>query len=397
MRFFRPTLRVRMALLYGGLVLLVGVSLLFTCVILLDKAIVTPKFHVTAGTQILDDHNNPISLQQATDQERTDAIHYLIKTGLLYFSIIIVIGTTGGYLLAKQALRPIAKLTQTARQLSTETLDQRINLGGPDDELRELADTFDDMLARLDAAFDSQRLFVANASHELRTPLSVIKTELEVTLSDPDADPEELRRMAAVVSSAAERAQRLVTSLLTLARLQAVGGGELEVNEPVDLATLVPSALHAVAAEAADKGVRIETEIEQAETTGDPRLLERLIGNLVENAIRHNVPGGWLRITTGQAPEKVWLHVANGGTVIPSGDVDRLFEPFRRGAGKVRTATRGAGLGLAIVRLIVEAHQGRLQAAAPPFGGLAIRIELPRQRRNARVESPDKAQVDAVA
>ena len=121
MRFFRPTLRVRMALLYGGLVLLVGVSLLFTCVILLDKAIVTPKFHVTAGTQILDPHNNPISLQQATDQERTDAIHYLIKTGLLYFSIIIVIGTTGGYLLAKQALRPIAKLTQTARALSTET------------------------------------------------------------------------------------------------------------------------------------------------------------------------------------------------------------------------------------------------------------------------------------
>jgi Signal transduction histidine kinase len=386
-----------MALLYGGLVLLVGVSLLFTCVILLDKAIVTPKFHVTGGAQVVDEHNNPISLQQATDEQRTDAIHYLIKTGLLYFSIIIVIGTTGGYLLAKQALRPIAKLTQTARALSTETLDQRINLGGPDDELRELADTFDDMLARLDAAFDSQRLFVANASHELRTPLSVIKTELEVTLSDPDADPEELRRMAAVVSSAAERAQRLVTSLLTLARLQAVGGGELEVNEPVDLGTLVPSALHAVAAEAADKGVRIETEIEQAETMGDPRLLERLIGNLVENAIRHNVPGGWLRITTGQAPEKVWLHVANGGTVIPSGDVDRLFEPFRRGAGKVRTATRGAGLGLAIVRLIVEAHQGRLQAAAPPFGGLAIRIELPRQRRHPRVESPDKAQVDAVA
>jgi hypothetical protein len=198
-----------------------------------------------------------------------------------------------------------------------------------------------------------------------------------------------------VVASAAERAQRLVTSLLTLARLQAVGGGELEVTEPVDLAWLVPGALHAVAAEADEKGVRIETEVEEATTVGDPRLLERLIGNLVENAIRHNVPNGWLRITTGQTADKVWLHVANGGTVIPGGDVDRLFEPFRRGAGKVRTATKGAGLGLAIVRLIVEAHQGRLQAAAPPFGGLAVRVELPRERR-PRVAMLEKAKVDAV-
>jgi signal transduction histidine kinase len=385
-----------MALLYGGLVLLVGVSLLFTCVILLQHAIVTPRFTVQGNAQILDAHGRGTTLQSVTDQEQEDAIRYLLKTGILYFGIIVIIGTTGGYLLAKQALRPIAKLTQTARALSTETLDQRINLGGPDDELRELADTFDDMLARLDQAFDSQRLFVANASHELRTPLSVIRTELEVTLSDPDADPDELRRMGTVVASAAERAQRLVTSLLTLARLQAVGGGELEVAEPVDLARLVPLAVSAVAAEAEEKGIRIETEVEEAITIGDPRLLERLVGNLVENGIRHNVANGWLRITTGQTADKVWLHVANGGAVIQNGDVDRLFEPFRRGAGKVRTATKGAGLGLAIVRLIVEAHRGRLQAAAPPFGGLAVRVELPRER-HSRMELSDKAWVDAVA
>jgi signal transduction histidine kinase len=395
-RFFRPTLRARMALLYGGLVLLIGVSLLFTCVILLQHAIVAPKIGVGRGTVITDLQGRPTDLQELTNRQRDDAIRYLLKTGILYFGIIVVIGTTGGYLLAKQALRPIAKLTQTARALSTENLDQRINLGGPDDELRELADTFDQMLARLDQAFDSQRLFVANASHELRTPLSVIRTELEVTLSDPDADPEELRRMGTVVASAAERAQRLVTSLLTLARLQAVGGGELEVSEPVDLARIVPLAVSAVAAEAEEKGIRIETEVEEAVTVGDPRLLERLVGNLVENGIRHNVQNGWLRITTGQTNEKVWLHVANGGSVIPNGDVDRLFEPFRRGAGKVRTATKGAGLGLAIVRLIVEAHRGRLQAAAPPFGGLAVRVELPRERR-PRHELPDKARVDAVA
>jgi signal transduction histidine kinase len=375
-------------LLYGGLVLLVGVSLLFTCVILVEHAIGRIPFYKPAdpNASFVDQNGRKVTdWSGANERAQNSAVHYLYTTGALYFAIIVIIGATGGYLLAKQALRPIARLTQTARALSTETLDQRINLGGPDDELRELADTFDEMLGRLDQAFDSQRLFVANASHELRTPLSVIRTELEVTLSDPDADYEELRRMGSVVASATERAQRLVTSLLTLARLQAVGGGELEVNEPVDLAQLVPDAVHAVAAEAEEKGVRIETEIEQAMTIGDPRLLERLIGNLVENAIRHNVPNGWLRITTGQTNDKVWLHVANGGTVIPNGDVDRLFEPFRRGAGKVRTATRGAGLGLAIVRLIVEAHHGRLQAAAPPFGGLAVR------------ELPDKARVDAVA
>jgi signal transduction histidine kinase len=368
-----------MALLYGGLVLLVGVSLLFTCVILLDHAIATqhvfdPNRHIGFRTR---NGFVPLDVNTEVADAQNSAISYLLHTGLIYFGIIVAIGTTGGYLLAKQALRPIARLTQTARALSTETLDQRISLGGPDDELRELADTFDDMLARLDAAFDSQRLFVANASHELRTPLSVIRTELEVTLSDPHADPEELRRMGKVVADATDRAQRLVDSLLTLARLQAVGGGELEVNEPVDLAWLVPAALHAVATEADAKRIRIETEIEPATTVGDPRLLERLIGNLVENAIRHNVADGWLRITTGQTADKVWLHVANGGAVIPPGDVDRLFEPFRRG-GRLRTGARGAGLGLAIVRLIVEAHRGRLQAAAPPFGGLAIRVELPR-------------------
>jgi hypothetical protein len=375
-----------MALLYGGLVLLVGISLLFTSIVLLNASISHVSiFHDSFGKISYKDSNNRLQTVNPSDlgsTVRDSAQSYLFKAGLIFFGIVVVIGTAGGYLLAKQALRPIARLTQTARALSTETLDQRINLGGPDDELRELADTFDEMLARLDAAFDSQRLFVANASHELRTPLSVIRTELEVTLSDPDADAAELRRMGEVVATAAERAQRLVASLLTLARLQAVESGELEVHEPVDLASLIPDVVDAVVAEAEDKGVSIETEVEPAVTLGDPRLLERLIGNLVENAIRHNVPNGWLRVTSGQTAERVWLHVANGGSLIASADVEALFEPFRRG-GRVRTATRGAGLGLAIVRLIVDAHHGKLQAAAPPFGGLAIRIELPRYRMAA--------------
>jgi hypothetical protein len=381
-----------MALLYGGLVLLVGVALLFTSMVLMDRSIARlPFFGVKSRVTITDDTGAKQTLpaSQLGAQARHDSREYLLHTGLIYFAVIVIIGASGGYLLARQALRPIARVTRTAQQLSTETLDQRIDLGGPDDELRELADTFDEMLARLDAAFDGQKLFVANASHELRTPLSVIRTELDVTLSDPAASSEELRHMGEVALAATERAQRLVGSLLILARLQSGNRSELEVHEPVDLATLVPPVLASVATEAAERGISIDTEAGTAHTLGDPRLLERLIGNLVENAVRHNVDGGWLRVSCGEAAERAWLHVANGGQVIPPGDVDALFEPFRRGAGKVRTATRGAGLGLSIVRLIVEAHHGRLHAAAPPFGGLAIRIELPRP--NTAAEAPAAA------
>ena len=371
-----------MALLYGGLVLLVGVSLLFTSIIVLNTSIgkqplfsdALGRLTITDGTQRVV-YSGPGRTLAGDIQDR--ARSYLLGSGLVYFAIIVVIGTSGGYLLAKQALRPIAKVTKTAQQLSTETLDQRINLGGPDDELRELADTFDAMLGRLDAAFDSQRMFVANASHELRTPLAVIRTELDVTLSDPEANIEELRRMGGVALGATERAERLVSSLLALARLQAGVRAELEVREPVDLASLVPGVLDAVETDAKQRHITIEQEVTPAVTTGDPRLLERLIGNLVENGVRHNVEAGWLRISCGQSAERVWLHVANGGPVIAPSEVDALFEPFRRGGGRVRTATRGAGLGLSIVRLTVEAHHGRLQAAAPPFGGLALRIELP--------------------
>jgi signal transduction histidine kinase len=396
-RLFRPTLRIRMALLYGGLVLFVGVSLLLTSVILLDRTIARLPFFNTHGKVTLRDQSGAVKTVDPGllgRQTRDSSVSYLLHTGLIYFGIVVVIGTTGGYLLAKQALRPIAKLTETARQLSTETLDQRIALGGPDDELRELADTFDEMLARLDSAFESQRLFVANASHELRTPLSVIRTELEVTMADPEADVGELRRMGEVVEVAAIRAQHLVTSLLTLARLQAVGRGELEVRERVDLAGLAPGVLAAVDVEVKEKGITLTAEIEPALTYGDPRLLERLIGNLVENAVRHNVRDGWLRLSTGQTESCAFVEVANGGAVIAPGDLEALFEPFRRG-GRARTATRGAGLGLAIVRLIVEAHHGIVQITAQRSGGLALRIELPTTMGAASVPEPRFEQVDA--
>jgi signal transduction histidine kinase len=379
----QPTLRIRMALLYGALVLLVGAALLMTSYLLLDHALASSELNQIAGDANAKDINgadvvfNPSQLQAGI---RRQALSYLLTHGLLYFGVIVLIGSIGGYLLARQALRPVARITATARRLSTKTLSERIGLGGPDDELRELADTFDDMLGRLDAAFGSQRRFVANASHELRTPLAVIQTELDVTLSDPDATADELRRMGEVVRDATNRAQRLVDALLALARLQAREGQGLEVTEPVSLTELIPNAVAAAEAEASTRGITITADGDPVVTVGDPRLLERVIGNLVENAVRYNVPGGWVRITTSlggdAASPLAQIVVLNSGVPVQPDEVAGLFDAFRRG-GRARTGLRGAGLGLSIVRAIVDAHFGAIEAEPHPGGGLRVEISLP--------------------
>jgi signal transduction histidine kinase len=384
-----------MAFLYGGLVLLVGASLLFTAAMLLDRAISSlPLLNGEAqvGTVGADGRLTVIDGIDLGDQARSEARHNLLSAGVVYFGIVVIIGAAGGYFLAKQSLRPISRVTQMARRLSTETLDQRINMGGPNDELRELADTFDDMLGRLDSAFESQRRFVANASHELRTPMAVMRTEVDVTLSDPDASTDDLRRMGDVVVDAIGRAERLVDSLLVLARLQSdEGASALAQRERVNLALLAPRALQLSSQEALAAGVSIYPDLEDAWVVGDPGLLERLMGNLLENAVRHNVPGGWVRITSRTAASPglggtslgapsgtvvVTLEVVNGGTVVPPEEAARLFEPFRRGA-RARTGPRGSGLGLSIVQGIVRAHNGRLGLTAPAEGGLRVTVMLP--------------------
>jgi len=380
----QPTLRIRMALLYGTLVLLIGAALMATSYILLDRALGQNRLpaNIQDPATFKGSDGKLYSFNPAKDQMavRHDALSYLLNNGLLYFGVIVLIGSIGGYLLARQALRPVARITATARQLSTKTLSERIGLGGPDDELRELADTFDDMLGRLDAAFGSQKRFVANASHELRTPLAVIQTELDVTLSDPHAAADELRRMGEVVREATNRAQRLVDALLALARLQGREGQALELSEPVTLNELIPNAVAAARAEAATRDITITTEGEPVHTTGDPRLLERVIGNLVENGVRYNVPGGWVRIETvaeGTGPNRVSkIIVMNSGVAVLPEEVDGLFDAFRRG-GRARTGQRGAGLGLSIVRAIVDAHHGAIQATALSAGGLRVEISLP--------------------
>ena len=373
-----------MALLYGTLVLLIGAALMATSYILLDRALGQNRLpaNIQDPATFKGADGKLYSFNPAKDQMavRHDALSYLLNNGLLYFGVIVLIGSIGGYLLARQALRPVARITATARQLSTKTLSERIGLGGPDDELRELADTFDDMLGRLDAAFGSQKRFVANASHELRTPLAVIQTELDVTLSDPHAAADELRRMGEVVREATNRAQRLVDALLALARLQGREGQTLELSEPVTLNELIPNAVAAARAEAATRDITITIEGEPVRTTGDPRLLERVIGNLVENGVRYNVPGGWVRIETvaeGSGTNRVSkIIVMNSGVAVLPEEVDGLFDAFRRG-GRARTGQRGAGLGLSIVRAIVDAHNGAIQATALSAGGLRVEIALP--------------------
>lgn len=304
---------------------------------------------------------------------RSSAREQVLLVGGLAFVAVVLAAAVLAWTVTGRVLRPLREVTGSARRLSAESLDERIRLSGPRDEVAELADTFDAMLDRLQAAFESQRRFVANASHELRTPLAVIRTELDVTLSDPDADAEELRRMAGVVRDATDRAERLVESLLLLARTE---GADLAVRDPVDLTDLVRRALRAVSEEAGQRGLRIDSGEDPAYAVGDPALLERVAGNLLENAVRHNVEDGWVVVTTESGPQWTSLVVRSSGPEIEAGQVESLFEPFRR-AGVQRTARTGSGLGLSIVRAAVAAHGGRVWAEPVPGGGLAVTVQLP--------------------
>ncbi|UZJ25916.1 HAMP domain-containing histidine kinase [Rhodococcus antarcticus] len=298
---------------------------------------------------------------------RAQAQSAVLSRGALAYPLVVVAAALVSWVLTGRALRPLHRVTATARRLSQESLDERIRLDGPRDEVRELAETFDTMLDRLQAAFDAQQRFVADASHELRTPLAVMRTEVDVTLADPDADVAELRRMGEVLRAATDRAEAMVAGLLVVARSRASG---LDVHEPVDVAELVPGALAAVAGEVRGRDLRVGTELAPLHTVGDPALLDRVVGNLVENAVRHNSDGGWLHVRTG-APGLV---VSSSGAVV--GDVAALFEPFHRG-GPGRTGHRGSGLGLAIVSAVVAAHGGTVHAEPVEGGGLTVTVVLP--------------------
>jgi signal transduction histidine kinase len=292
---------------------------------------------------------------------------------LLQYSLITLAGATllaavAGWIAAGRVLRPVRQITEAARTASEDNLSARISLRGPRDELRELADTFDAMLARLQAAFESQRRFIASAGHELRTPLTVMRTTLDVVLDKPAPAPGELRRMGQDVHATLDDAERLINALLTLAR----SDRGLTVREPVDLATVAEDAL-----DATDRGDRrLHASLEPAMTSGDHVLLERMVANLVDNALRHNAPSGDLWLTTDTVDGQATLIVANTGPVIDTPALGVLFEPFQRLQG--RTASDGFGLGLAIVSSITTAHLGTVTAEPRPGGGLTVTVTMPR-------------------
>lgn len=340
----RPTLRLRLTLLNAGLLILVSIVLLGLSRLLWD--------------------------------DRVPSLVY----PLLALLVTVGVGVAGAWALSGRALRPLQQVTATAQRLGEKNLDERIRYSGANDEVAELANTFDAMLDRLAEAFESQKRFVANASHELRTPLAVMRTEVDVTLDDPEADLDEFRRMARVVRDASERANALVEALLVLARSEAQSGRRLVRKVDADLATGATAALASMEKEMRRLSLRVTSELAPAPVVGDPGLLERLAGNLVENAVRYNHLHGEIWISTSTDDCHARLTVSNTGFEVEPADVAGLFEPFRRG-GRERTGARGAGLGLAIVRAVCDAHGGTVAASArADGGGLTVTVTLPAAR-----------------
>jgi signal transduction histidine kinase len=374
-RWMRPTLRLRLTLLNG--VLLVGGALLLVLLAwLLVGDALSAAADLKQGTQVTLTSGEQLDADAWQSHITAATRRDLLRNGFVAVLAVSVVGVAGAYVIAGRALRPLQQVTSTAQHLTGETLDQRIRYVGADDEVAELAATFDAMLDRISTTFETQKRFVANASHELRTPLAVMRTEVDVTLADPDADIAEFRRMAKVVLKGSERANALVDALLVLARSEAQAGRRLSRKMPADLSAGVSSALSATRKEADRIHIVAETALEPAPVVGDPGLLDRLAGNLIENAVRYNHLHGRIWVRTGADSHHAWLVVKNTGFEVDPTDVPGLFEPFRRG-GFERTGGRGSGLGLSIVRAVVDAHGGTVSAAANPGGGLEVTVTLP--------------------
>ena len=353
--FRRPVLRMQLTLLYSGLF----IGLLAAVLLATGTLISRSEVRAPGGA--------------AGSAQAAGTIHHFDPGPALIALIAAVVALAVAWWLAGRFLRPLRAITTTAQEISATNLHRRLDLSGPDDELTELGRTLDELFRRLEASFESQRHFVANASHELRTPLAGQRTLLQVALADPDADTQSLRSSCEQALALGDQQERLIDALLTLATSER----GVEQWESFDLAEVARSVVDVRHGEAERRDIRIDAEFSEAPTSGDPDLVESLVANLVDNALRHNVSGGRVDISTATRAGRASISVSNTGAVITPQAVDRLFQPFQR-LGRDRTRrTEGHGLGLAIVRAIADAHGAALTGRARPGGGLEIEVVLP--------------------
>jgi signal transduction histidine kinase len=363
--------RARLALLYSALFLALGVGLLIMLVLLAKAA--APTVHATQsvaapGLPRLLLHPNVIQLQRNADISR------LVLIAVILVVLTALAAVPLGWFASGRMLRPLRDITARARTISAGNLHERLALSGVRDEFTELGETLDELLARLEASFDAQRRFVANASHELRTPLTLERTLLQVALADPDATAGTLRATCQELLANGRDQERLIEALLTLASSER----GLERRERTDLGALATRVLERPRPELEQHGITLTMKLEAAVTEGDPELIERLISNLLDNALRHNVEGGHVELSTRQQGDRALLIVENSGQMIAPEEIETMFEPFRR-LGPARTGPDSGqhGLGLSIVRAVAEAHHAEVDARPRPGGGLTITIAFP--------------------
>jgi signal transduction histidine kinase len=400
---WRSTIRLRLTLLYAVSFFVAGAALVALMYFILGEALdrqVTARVGITehlSEPSPTDPDSQPAAheaqeaLRAQFQQDRDDTLDTMLVASLVALGVVGVIAGGFGWLLAGRALHPLHQITATARRVADRNLHERIALDGPDDEIKDLADTFDAMLERLDRSFDSQRRFVANASHELRTPLTISRALIEVALDDPQAD-ESLRRLGGTLLAVNQRHERLIDGLLTLASSEQ----GLTDRAPIDLADIARHITTESRGAAHSAGVDIRTHLQPAPVTGDPVLLERLTQNLLDNAIRYNLPEhGEITVTTDIIDDHAHLTVDNTGPPVPPYEVPSLFEPFRRLPTTERLAdstdastSRGAGLGLSIVRSVARAHGGDVHAAPRREGGLTVQVRLPAAPQTSTTNNP---------
>jgi signal transduction histidine kinase len=419
LRHPKTTVRWRLTLLYGGLFLVCGAALLAITYELVDHATVTngpfrglavqarapasggAGFGAHADVTHLRSASGPtqltakglpsplatliksqqgrIAIVTAGSFQRVSDLHQLVIESSIALAVMALISGALGWVVAGHVLSPLRTITDTTQRISAANLHERLALSGPRDELRRLAETIDALLGRLERAFDAQRRFVANASHELRTPLTAIRALLEMVISDPNATVATFRETCVQVLQESAQQEQLIDALLALAQ----GQRGIDRPVPLELAEIAGQVMRTHETEAAVAGVSVETELTPTATTGDRRLIERLIGNLVQNALRHNVPGGSVKVRTHTDDWIATLSVSNTGPNVPAEEIDRLLQPFQRLAADRVGRHEGLGLGLSIVAAIVDAHGATLDIDPRADGGLDVDVRFPATPQNS--------------